>query len=114
MSKLKAAAALAAIRGDKTLAELSIQYGVPPSKINQWKRRLEERAAELFYDVEVLDSVWPEMKNVVITKGITLTVSREDEHLDTNRIFEVCRGPKSTTCKKARSCQYQVLRGTQS
>ena len=41
----KAKVALAAIKGDKTLAELSEQFDVHPNQITQWKAQLLERAA---------------------------------------------------------------------
>jgi transposase-like protein len=44
----KAKVALAAIRGDKTLAELASQYDVHPNQITEWKARLLARAAEVF------------------------------------------------------------------
>ena len=40
--------ALAAIRGEKTLVELSEQYKVHPNQIGQWRLELLERAAEVF------------------------------------------------------------------
>ena len=40
--------ALAALRGDRTLAELAPQYDVHPNQIVQWKTQLQERATELF------------------------------------------------------------------
>ena len=40
--------ALAALRGDKTLAELAQQYDVHPNQIVQWKTQLQERATDLF------------------------------------------------------------------
>jgi len=47
---LKAKAALAAVRGDRTSSELASQFGVHPTQLGQWKRRLLEGAAELFSD----------------------------------------------------------------
>jgi transposase len=44
----KAKVALAALRGDKTLAELAQQYDIPPNQIVQWKTQLQERATDLF------------------------------------------------------------------
>lgn len=49
-SQLKAKAALAAVKGDKQLSELSSQFGVHSTQISAWKRRLVEGAAELFED----------------------------------------------------------------
>ena len=44
----KAKVALAAARGDKTMAELSEQFDIHGSQITQWKTELLERATELF------------------------------------------------------------------
>jgi transposase-like protein len=40
--------ALAALKGDKTLAELAQQFDVHPNQITDWKTRLQEGAAGVF------------------------------------------------------------------
>ena len=44
----KAKVALAAIKGDKTLAELAEQFGVHQSQIQTWKRQLLDQADTVF------------------------------------------------------------------
>lgn len=44
----KAKVALAAIKGDKTLAELAAQFDVHANQITQWKSELLSRALEIF------------------------------------------------------------------
>jgi transposase len=49
MPRLSSAkAALAAIKGEKTLAELALQYDVHPNQITAWKGQLVDAAAEFF------------------------------------------------------------------
>jgi len=45
---LKAKVALAAIKGDKTLAELAQQYDLHPNQITSWKAQLVNAAAGVF------------------------------------------------------------------
>ena len=44
----KAKVALAALKEDKTLSELSEQYDIHPNQITDWKRQLQEKAAGVF------------------------------------------------------------------
>jgi len=44
----KAKVALAAARGDKTLAELAEHYEVHPNQIQDWRRKLVDNAERLF------------------------------------------------------------------
>ncbi len=47
---LKAKVALAAVRGDRTTAQLSSEFGVHTSQVTAWKKRLLEGVSELFAD----------------------------------------------------------------
>ncbi len=44
----KAQVALAAVKGDKTLAELAEQFRVHSTQITEWKQQLLARAADVF------------------------------------------------------------------
>lgn len=45
----KAKVALAALAGDKTLAQLTQEFEVHQNQIVDWKKQLSERAAEVFF-----------------------------------------------------------------
>src|SRR6201982_3243633 len=47
-AEFKARVAMAALSGEKTLAELSAEFGVHPTMISNWKQELVTRAGELF------------------------------------------------------------------
>ena len=47
-ASFKAKVALAALKGDKTAAELAQQHDVHPKQIQDWKRRLLEQAESMF------------------------------------------------------------------
>jgi len=44
----KAKVAIAAIKGDRTLAQLAEQFDVHPNQITAWKAQLEDGAADVF------------------------------------------------------------------
>lgn len=44
----KAKVALAAIKGDKTLAELAEKFDIHPNQIQDWKKQLLDQAASVF------------------------------------------------------------------
>ncbi len=53
----KAIVALAAIRGEETVAQLAAHHGLHPRQINSWKRQLIEQAAEVFSKDQGTDKV---------------------------------------------------------
>jgi transposase len=52
----KAKVALAAVRGDKTTAELAAKFGVHGNQVSAWKKQLLEGAPELFADRRTRDA----------------------------------------------------------
>ena len=51
-ASFKAQVALAAVKGDKTLAELAEHFRVHPTQITEWKQQLLARAADVFGGIQ--------------------------------------------------------------
>lgn len=66
----KARVALEALKGEKTLAELSSQYGVHSNMITRWKQELLARLPELFEKGKNRQSEDQESKNDDLLKII--------------------------------------------
>src|ERR1700758_3928526 len=80
----KAKVALAAIKGDRTLAELAEQFDVHPNQITTWKAQLENGAADIFspngtataqpaIDVKSLHAKIGELKAYAEHRGVAAT-----------------------------------------
>ena len=60
----KAKVALAAIRGARTLIQLSEQFKVHPNQIGQWRQELLERAGEVFASAAEKRDAGPDVKTL--------------------------------------------------
>ncbi len=47
-SKFKSRVALEALRGELTIAEIAGKYQVHPNQVQQWKKKLQESASDIF------------------------------------------------------------------
>ncbi|MCY4421258.1 MAG: helix-turn-helix domain-containing protein [Gammaproteobacteria bacterium] len=51
-STFKARVALAALKGDRTMAELSAHFGVHSKQIQQWKQQMQTAAPDVFETIK--------------------------------------------------------------
>ena len=47
-NEFKAKVAMAALKGDKTMAELASEFEVHPSQVTTWRNELKDKAADVF------------------------------------------------------------------
>ena len=60
----KAKVALAAIKGDQTVAELAKRFDVHPNSIVQWKSELLDRSGEIFEGARASKSAEPDIREL--------------------------------------------------
>jgi transposase-like protein len=88
-AQFKAKVALAAARGDKTMAELAAQFDLHPNQITQWKAELQQRAAEVFSTpAERATSQGPTVKDLQAKIG---QITMENDFLE--RALDRVHGP---------------------
>jgi transposase len=54
--EFKAKVALAALKGNKTAAEICHEYGVAASQVCEWRQVVEKEAMQLFADKRLIDN----------------------------------------------------------
>jgi transposase len=76
-SAFKAKVALAAIKGDRTIAELASEFGVHPNQIYNWKEQLLAGAANVFEGGGLAEGAASEAQSLPSRKrGSTSSIGR--------------------------------------
>ena len=78
--EFKAKVAIAAVKGDKTLAELAQQFDVHPNQITDWKAQLLERSAAVFGEKAAKEVGPDSQRQLRGTGGNSLTLSAMSGH----------------------------------
>jgi transposase len=96
----KAKVALAALKGDKTLAELAQQFDVHPNQITDWKKQLQERVADVFEAGNAAPAAPPVDVTVLHAKIGQLTL--ENDHM-------ACFGKQNKHPPRYRDLEFQHI-----
>ena len=89
-AEFKAGVAMAALSGEKTLAELSSEFGVHPTMISTWKQELIKPASELFARGNRLDRIFTEHP-VYGSRRLQVALLREGISVGRRRIRRLMR-----------------------
>ena len=101
----KAKVALAAVKGEKTLAELAQQFDINPNQITQWKSQLLDGAAGVFGSETRADSQGPAVDLTVLHAKIGELTLENDFLAGRSGFAErkamismICRSPDRPGC----------------
>ena len=82
LAEFKATVAVAAIKGDKTLAELFEHFDIHPNQISEWKQQLLESAAEVFGGARHAKTQEPDVKVLhpgPVNRGVEISSDLMDD-----------------------------------